>query len=215
MKLIFETADFKKANKNDMTVMSDLILALAQREEPELNSDSTEIAGAVPETDSVPVSPEPVAEKAKENPAAADKTEAQAEPAKEEKPVKPVRHRRAKAEKKEAKMEPEVIVASVPPLKEEEIPQAPAPAVTEEKPAEETSAQAEEKKTLLDEEPVAIDYDSVFKLGKTLSLRNDNLRHRINKLLSGKYGVKRFRDLSNDKVPDVYLDLKAIEESEA
>ena len=202
MQVIFETQDIAKATSDNMVTLMGLMQSIAKRvmDEPAEQQEAPK-AELVKE-------PEPKVE------------ELQAEPEPEPQPEPPVKKTRAK---KHAAKKDEPVKE----VKADEEATAPADAektsvsdVEEEKKVdtetEKAEAPAEEKPEPVKEDPPkeeaareTIDRQTVINLGK--SLVKKGLSKQVTALMHEAYGVKKFSDIKDEQLADVYAEMKDIE----
>lgn len=200
MQVIFETQDIAKATSDNMVTLMGLMQSIAKRVMDE------------PAEQKVAPKAEPVKEP---EPA---KEEPQVEP---EPPVKKTRAKKHAAKKDEPKAEPmrevkadeEADVVEAP----EKVPEPAAEAKEkEDTEPEKAEAPAEEKPEPVKEEPPkeeakpeTIDRQTVINLGK--SLVKKGLSKQVTALMHEAYGVKKFSDIKDSQLADVYEEMKDIE----
>lgn len=200
MQVIFETQDIAKATSDNMVMLMGLMQSIAKRVMDE------------PAEQKVAPKAEPVKEP---EPA---KEEPQVEP---EPPVKKTRAKKHAAKKDEPKAEPvREVKADEETAVVAESEKVPEPAVEEEKKAdtepEKAKAPTEEKPEPVKEEPPkeeakpeTIDRQTVINLGK--SLVKKGLSKQVTALMHEAYGVKKFSDIKDEQLADVYAEMKDIE----
>ena len=208
MQVIFETQDIAKATSDNMVTLMGLMQSIAKRvmDEPAEQQEAPK-AELVKE-------PEPKVEELQAE------AEAEPEPEPEPQPEPPVKKTRAK---KHAAKKDEPVKE----VKADEEATAPADAektsvsdVEEEKKAdtetEKAEAPAEEKPEPVKEDPPkeeaareTIDRQTVINLGK--SLVKKGLSKQVTALMHEAYGVKKFSDIKDEQLADVYAEMKGIE----
>ena len=200
MQVIFETQDIAKATSDNMVTLMGLMQSIAKRvmDEPAEQQEAPKaelVKEPEPKVEELQAEPEPQPEPP------VKKTRAKKHAAKKDEPVKEV-----KADE-EATAPADAEKTSVSDVEEEK------KADTE---TEKAEAPAEEKPEPVKEDPPkeeaareTIDRQTVINLGK--SLVKKGLSKQVTALMHEAYGVKKFSDIKDEQLADVYAEMKGIE----
>lgn len=200
MQVIFETQDIAKATSDNMVTLMGLMQSIAKRvmDEPaeqQVAPKAEPVKEPEPAKEEPQVEPEPPVKKTRAKKHAAKKDEPKAEPVKE-----------VKADEETAVVaEPEKVPEPAAEAKEKEDTEpekAKAPAEEKPEPVKEEPPKEEAK-------PETIDRQTVINLGK--SLVKKGLSKQVTALMHEAYGVKKFSDIKDEQLADVYAEMKDIE----
>ena len=206
MQVIFETQDIAKATSDNMVTLMGLMQSIAKRvmDEPAEQQEAPKaelVKESEPKVEELQAEPEPEPEPEPQPEPPVKKTRAKKHAAKKDEPVKEV-----KADE-EATAPADAEKTSVSDVEEEkkadtEIEKAEAPAEEKPEPVKEDPPKEEAARE-------TIDRQTVINLGK--SLVKKGLSKQVTALMHEAYGVKKFSDIKDEQLADVYAEMKDIE----
>lgn len=204
MQVIFETQDIAKATSDNMVTLMGLMQSIAKRvmDEPAEQQEAPKaelVKEPEPKVEELQAEPEPEPEPQPEPPV--KKTRAKKHAAKKDEPVKEV-----KADE-EATAPADAEKTSVSDVEEEK--KADTETEKAEAPAEEKPEPVKEEPPKEEAKPETIDRQTVINLGK--SLVKKGLSKQVTALMHEAYGVKKFSDIKDEQLADVYAEMKDIE----